>query len=308
MASPAPSDIAKAVTFIFLADENGQPKINPQTNSPMPNGTGFFMLLKNESGPGGYGYIVTAKHVLLDQNGNFFRRVFIRLNDKNGGSQLLPLDLHPSEPNQNVFIHNDPTVDVAVIPGMPNETSFDFLVLPSDMVRTKEEFKKTTIVPGSDVFFTGLFTAYYGDKINRPIFRFGRVAMLPDERIRWQDNPTKPPELVELYLLETMSFGGNSGSPVFFSQGADRQPGSIFIGPPEITLAGIMRGNFNEVRAGGFVECPNAVLPIFGQNVGIAAVTPAYLLLDILQSEKLKNFRANNPIENPKAKENGESH
>jgi hypothetical protein len=300
MAAPAPNEIAKAVVFIFLAEQNGQPKINPQTNTPIPNGTGFFMLVENPNGPGGYGYLITAKHVLLDQNGQFFHRIFLRLNDKNGGSQFVALDLQPSDPNQNVFIHNDPTVDIAVILGMPDQTQFDFLMLPSAIIRTKEEFAKTTIAPGSDVFFAGLFTAYYGDKLNRPIFRFGRVAMLPDERIRWQDNPAKPADLVELYLLETMSFGGNSGSPVFFSQGADRQPGSIIIGPPEITLAGIMRGNFNEVRPGGFVQSPNAVLPIFRQNVGIAAVTPAYLLLDILQSEKLKKLRADNPITNSK--------
>jgi hypothetical protein len=31
--------------------------------------------------------------------------------------------------------------------------------------------------------------------------------MLPDERIRWQSDDAKAPEFVELYLLETMSFG-----------------------------------------------------------------------------------------------------
>jgi hypothetical protein len=60
-----------------------------------------------------------------------------------------------------------------------------------------------------------------------------------------------------------------------------------------------MRGNFNEIRPGGFIEAPNAVLPVFGQNTGIAAVTLAYLLLDILQSEKLKKLRADNPIKAP---------
>jgi hypothetical protein len=123
--------------------------------------------------------------------------------------------------------------------------------------------------------------------------------MLPEDRIRWQSDPAIAPEFVELYLLETMSFGGNSGSPVFFTQGADRQPGSIIIGPPEITLAGVMRGNFNETRPGGFIQTPNAVLPVFGQNVGIAAVTPAHLLHEILYSEELKKLRTDNPIKQP---------
>jgi hypothetical protein len=150
----------------------------------------------------------------------------------------------------------------------------------------------------SDVFFTGLFVPHFGEKTNSPIFRFGRVAMLPEERIRWQDS-NKPAEQVELYLLETMSFGGNSGSPVFFSQGADREAGRLYVGAPEITLAGVMRGNFNEPRVGGFVQTPNAVLPAFAQNVGIAAITPGHLLRDILFSEKLKTLRTNNPIKLP---------
>jgi hypothetical protein len=73
-------------------------------------------------------------------------------------------------------------------------------------------------------------------------------------------------------------------------------PDSIIIGPPEITLAGVMRGNFNEPRVGGVIQTPNAVLPVFAQNIGIAAVTPAYLLRDILYSDRLKKMRADNPI------------
>ena len=119
--------------------------------------------------------------------------------------------------------------------------------------------------------------------------------MLTDDRFRWQEG-SKPAEMVELYLLETMSFGGNSGSPVFFSQGMDRQPGQIILGADEITLAGVMRGNFNERRPGDLIQTPNALVPVFAQNIGIAAVTPAYLLRDILYSDRLKKLRADNPI------------
>ncbi len=61
-------------------------------------------------------------------------------------------------------------------------------------------------------------------------------------------------------------------------------------------MAGVMRGNFNEPRVGGVIQTPNAVLPVFAQNIGIAAVTPAYLLRDILLSEQFKKMRADNPI------------
>jgi hypothetical protein len=40
----------------------------------------------------------------------------------------------------------------------------------------------------------------------------------------------------------------------------------------------------------GVIQTPNAALPVFAQIIGIAAVTPAYLLRDILLSEELKKF------------------
>jgi hypothetical protein len=297
IAAPPPADFAKAVTFIFLADNQGQPRLDPQNNTPVANGTGFFVGVENDGHTGVYGYLVTAKHVLLDEHGQFLPRVFLRVNNKTEGSAFISLDLQPSGEKHNVFLHSDSTVDVAVIPVLPPEAIFDFRIVPLTMILTKDEFKKTTIAPGSDVFFTGLFAPYYGDKINMPIFRFGRVAMLPTDRIRWQE-AGKPLQLAELYLLETMSFGGNSGSPVFFSQGMDRQPGSVILGPPIITLAGVMRGNFNEPRLGALIQTPNAIAPVFAQNVGIAAVTPAYLLHDILFSDQLSKMRVDNPIKN----------
>lgn len=294
MASPPPPDIAKTVTFVFLADEQGNPRV--QNGTPVAIGTGFFVFVENEAGgPGGHGYLVTAKHVLRNDAGAYLPTVCIRMNDKNGGSQFLRLDLRPEGPQKNVFEHGDATVDIAVVAALPSQELFDFLAFPTNLIKSKEEFKKSTIRPGSDVFFAGLFAPHYGEKVNSPIFRFGRVAMLPEDRIRWQE-VGKQPEQVELYLLETMSFGGNSGSPVFFSQGMDRVPGQIILGGDEITLAGVMRGNFNEPRPGALVQTPNAVLPIFAQNIGIAAVTPGYLLREILYSSEVKAKRSEIPI------------
>jgi hypothetical protein len=171
MAAPPSPDFAKAVTFIFLADAQGNLRMSPQTGGVVPNGTGFFVVVPNENGPGFYGYLVTAKHVLKDERGAFLSRVFIRINDKKGGSEFLAADLLPNGPNQNLFVHSDPTVDIAVIPAWPDEAKFEFRAVPMEMIKTKEEFKQTTIAPGSDVFFAGLFVPHVGDKVNTPIFR-----------------------------------------------------------------------------------------------------------------------------------------
>jgi hypothetical protein len=47
---------------------------------------------------------------------------------------------------------------------------------------------------------------------------------------------------------------------------------------------------------GSIIQTPNAVVPVFAQNIGIAAVTPAYLLRDILYSDELRKLRSDHPI------------
>jgi Trypsin-like peptidase domain len=294
-AATIPSDVKKTVTFIFLPDAQGNLLRDPKTNSPQPYGTGFFVTVKNTTGEGVYGYLVTARHVLRAPDGSNLARIFVRFDKQRGETEFVPIDL-VREGKSVVYVHRDPTVDIAVIPCLPSQAVFDFKTIPEDMLSDKDSFKQLGIAEGTDVFFTGLFVSHYGDHRNDPIVRFGRVAMLPKDRIVWQENG-KAPEEAELYLLETQSYGGNSGSPVFFYLGADRSPGSIAVGPPVIKLAGIMRGSFNENRAIGFVQ-PSAgsPIPISSQNIGISAVTPAYLLHEILFGDDLTQFRANHPI------------
>ncbi len=92
-----------------------------------------------------------------------------------------------------------------------------------------------------------------------------------------------------LYLLETQTWGGNSGSPVFFYFGMDRTPGIVISGPARIQLAGIMKGHFNALTP--VVSVPNATTELSVLNNGIAAVVPSYLLRDILFREELRKVR-----------------
>ena len=117
-------------------------------------------------------------------------------------------------------------------------------------------------VKSSDVFFIGLFTTYYGERKNVPMFRFGRVAMLPADRIPWQDRPETPPELAELYLLETQTYGGNSGSPVFYMPEIIRRSEAA----PTEELIEIIRGYYGELSPIGFVNTPTANVPVTGRT------------------------------------------
>lgn len=276
MAAPIPPEIKSVVAFIFVKNEEGK---------LIANGTGFFVGVKNPSNPDSFSvYLVTAKHVLYKQNTtDFLDIVFVRLNKKEGDSQIGVIPIIAEGKKRNVFTHSDSSVDIAIIPFLPDQERFDFKFLPEDMITTKEAFKELKIREGSDVFFTGLFTPYTGSERNYPIVRFGRVALVTDEKIEWQG------KLMDLYLIEAGSYGGNSGSPVFFYLGSDREPGSIVIGSPILKLAGVMQGTFLDAHEIKVVETKK--VPIAVSSMGIAAVVPGYKLYEILFSDELKEKR-----------------
>jgi len=276
MATPIPSEVKSVVAFIFVKNEKGE---------LIANGTGFFVGVKNTSNPDFFSvYLVTAKHVLYKSNTtDFLDTVFVRLNKKEGGSQIGVIPIITEGEKRNVFTHSDSSVDIAIIPFLPDQEKFDFKFLPEDMITTKEAFKELKIREGSDVFFTGLFTPYMGSERNYPIVRFGRVALVTDEKIEWQK------KLMDLYLIEAGSYGGNSGSPVFFYLGSDREPGSLIVGSPILKLAGVMQGTFLDVHEIKVVETKE--IPIAFSNMGIAAVVPGYKLYEILFSDELKEKR-----------------
>lgn len=278
MATPIPPDIKKAVSFIFIKNDKGE---------LAPNGTGFFVGIKSkkENSKAMFGYFVTAKHVLQRKNGSFYPEIYIRINTIDGKFKYA---LYPSNTG-GIRIHQEADVDIAVIPFMPDVSVFDFKVIPEEILTTGELFTKENIVEGDEVFFVGLFTPHYGGQKNYPVTRFGRVALISDEKVRWGN------ELLDLYLVETQSYGGNSGAPVFFNLDLmRRKPGQLLLGAGnKLLLAGVMKGTFRDPSKVEFVstDANTDLTPISLQNMGIAAVVPAQKLYDILFSPELIKFR-----------------
>jgi hypothetical protein len=275
IASSIPPEIKSVVGFIFIEKE-GQ---------LVPNGTTFFVGVKNNVKANSYNvYLVTAKHVLCKPNTTeFLDKVYIRLNKKDGGSEASMIPIITEGNNRTVFFHTDPSVDIAVIPCLPDEKRYDYKYLTDEYITTKDDYTRLHIREGSDVFFTGLFTPYLGAERNYPVTRFGRVALVTDEKIDWAGKK------MNLYLIEAGSYGGNSGAPVFFYLGSDREPGSLILGEPVLKLAGIMQGTFRDAQKVEVVETSQT--PISLSSMGIAAVVPAYKLYEILFSDELKRQR-----------------
>ncbi len=268
------SEVKRTLSFIFLPNSSGE---------PIPNGTAFFTAINSEKHTNrAYVYLVTAKHVLQMTRTNYFGQILVRVNRKDGGSDLLPMQLTGTNALP-VFTHPDKSVDIAVIPFAPDGAKYDVKWIPESMLVTRETFARLRIKEGDDVFFGGLFIPFPGAKRNIPILRFGRVAMISDEKIPWDG------EMLDLYLMETQSFGGNSGSPVFFNLNPTRDPGSIVIGPSQLSLAGIMKGSF--LNASEVLVLNRSPVPISRENAGIAAVVPSYLLREVILGPDATAFR-----------------
>jgi hypothetical protein len=124
-----------------------------------------------------------------------------------------------------------------------------------------------------------MFVPHIGERRNYPVVRFGHVALLSDEKVSWNGVPT------DLYLVESSSYGGNSGAPVFLWFGMGRADGSITIDMPNVRLAGVMKGTFLDAEP--LREAVTARTLISVASNGIAAVVPAYHLREILFSPAL---------------------
>ena len=308
--APIPKDFDKnVVQFIFTMSGT----------NPVPIGTCFFVDLAVTHRHTGFRglinwhtrlhhmrYIVTAKHVLFDDNGKVRTNLYLRVADRKGNAELSLIDSWLTN-KFRVLTHPDKSVDLAVISvgwaaltNSANVTDKDRLAegwkvacLDAGVIADRKSVRKRHVREGDDMFFVGLFTPFYGSHENIPICRFGRLAMMTEEKVPWGKEGDQ-----NLYLMETGAFGGNSGSPAFFSFVKSRSPPLIsFVDPSSgkplsksILLAGVVKGYFRDWSE---VMMMNATpKPFSSENVGVAAIVPAYQLQEILFSPEEIKFRS----------------
>lgn len=258
-----PDEVRKCVVYLGAEYGNGTPPQNINYR-----GTGFFVAVAAKKVPeASFMFLVTAKHVADALEG---KKVWVRVNRKNGTSMNLKII-----ENTKWFFHpTDKAADVALLPISLDMQVFDFAVLPAAMLLTEKMRLEKGIGIGDSVFITGLFVHHVGFSKNIPILRTGNIAMIPDERI-----PIRNFGDMEAYLIEARSIGGLSGSPVF----------TLARSPEQITvlLMGLMHGHW-AVDSESVVDKISQDAGIrAGVNVGIAIVTPASKITDIINGEEL---------------------
>ena len=237
-------------------------------------GTGFFVNVKSEKYPDNrFIHLVTAKHLIEKSQDLGLEDLHARINKKPSGVDYVKIQ------NSSWLFHEDPNVDVAVIPFSPPLSEFEYADIDSvDMFATGQRLVKDKVGVGDELQMVGLFSRVLGHEKNHPIVRIGSLAAMPgpivlDERGRE----------IKGYLADMRSVGGHSGSPVFVVRKVKEET--------MVYLLGLVHGHWdfqlNNPRSQTEPE------DIWNLNHGIAIITPIQRVWEILMSETLKDFRKN---------------
>jgi hypothetical protein len=147
---------------------------------------------------------------------------------------------------------------------------------------------------GDDVFFPGCFEKAIGSKRNTPALRRGNLAMLPTEPVQivLENGDSK---YMEVYLIESHSIGGLSGSPVFVRETV-RGWGKNARGKraPLCGVSGCERLGFHllGVNSGHFKI--DGVLGV--EHAGMSYIMPSHKILETLDLPELKQARVKNEL------------
>jgi hypothetical protein len=190
-------DVLRTTVFLF-------PSVEDATRNTRAGGTGFLIGVPNnlappyeDGSPKGSTYLVTAAHVVEKGVANV-----ARVNTPDGGWHSVLLDGWVTHPDGD---------DVAACQIGSEWKAFDCASILYSTLATQDVIEQWSIGPGDDVFLVGRFVGHQGQTRNRPVVRFGHIAMLPAERIR---QPERDHDQLS-YLVEVLSVSGFSGSPVF---------------------------------------------------------------------------------------------
>jgi hypothetical protein len=268
--------VRKCVNFIYAQGSN---KLEPI-------GTGFYFGVPLERGNASSRielFMVTSKHVLYPDGAQHYPAVALRVKRKDG----LPPKyerIRLGEKNHEIFVHPDSNVDLVMFHCYLNPRTYDFDFLPDDTIPTEEIIRSRHIAEGTPICISGMFSPYVGDDADEPFLRYGKVSLMPKGQIPVHRVGSQK-VMINAYLCETLSFSGNSGSPVFFA--LDNLDGNLKFryDSPDMYLAGVIRGHYPDLRGKAFEKASDEVT--YQLNAGIAVVTPSYQLRQIVESERV---------------------
>ncbi|MHB8974762.1 MAG: hypothetical protein ACYC3X_30075 [Pirellulaceae bacterium] len=247
------------------------------------NGTAFMAAVQVDDRT--FFYLITARHVIETvRDKGVDGHVYLRLNaaeDREDDSTWLSTELH------EWTFHSDDRIDVAVCALKGWSREFDHKFYSLKACATEDVIRKSDIGIGDQLFFPGLFVRHPGERRNEPIVRFGRIAAMPSSPVKTKLGMAK------VYLAESRSIGGFSGSPVFVYIPTDRDAPkkpfgpntTIPLGGGETYLLGMIHGHFGEMSAAEDDAVPyDPAIDGIKVNMGIAVVVPVSSILEAISS------------------------
>jgi hypothetical protein len=201
--------------------------------------TAFVVAIRdNEQGNARRLYLVTARHNIERAGLN----TVLKARHNITGSKYIE-----SEYNTDDF-RQHPTTDIAVHPlqlfsklkeaniALDKLTSWgldDYL-----MVR-RDEIQDGYVACSSGVVVVSMFHLHTGEEFMQAIHRFGRIAMIPREKIEVSLGYSK--QKIDSILIETMVWPGASGAPVFTNRS---KPGKSIYDKVPLRLLGLLSSHF----------------------------------------------------------------
>lgn len=245
-------------------------------------GTGFLLLHDSLI------YIVTAGHLAEGLADNPFH---IRVNTFAGEHGLFPIDMvMESESRFCWFRHPEASVDLAVLP-FPVDLENQGVDAVALLSRAAVEQKNPMVDAGCGdmCHVIGLFSMRSGTRRNIAVVHTGHLAALSDSKELIPSSPNPGHTIyVEGHLVEISNLQGLSGAPVFVRGGLElnvpispTETKVVTVYRPELKLLGVWQGSWDK----NLVDTGQRV------PVGMGVVTPAYRLIQLLESEPVAENR-----------------
>jgi hypothetical protein len=267
-----PKSLRTGIVYLYHSNDDAE-------KGAPTGGSGFIVFIRSKADPRQvFIYVITNRHCLDDG----FLSIRMMTTDRDTIIVRTPRELWVNHPDGDdvaaILIGGD--LDV------PEAVSKTLGFTPA-LFLTREAAEKIDLGPGDDVFMVGRFVSYDGRETNEPLARFGNIAMNPA--------PVTHPRYAisqDSFLVDMRSLSGYSGSPVFtYIDPAWKRP-DMKLAPGETTRGAWFLG----IDWGNFPICApvrgkdNKPLPegwYVRTNSGIAAVIPAWRVLDLLNTEAL---------------------
>jgi V8-like Glu-specific endopeptidase len=175
-------------------------------------GTGFLI---NAPSPDGRPrtILVTANHVFAKMPGAN-ARIGYRFSNSDGSWSYSPQTLEIRERGGELWTKH-PARDVAAIE-VTAPPEFAKAAIPLSWLAKDDTFSENGVAAGDQMMALGFPRGLAANQAGFPILRSGKVASYP----------IAPANVFPTFLLDFTVFPGNSGGPVFMSEGARRRPGS----------------------------------------------------------------------------------